>query len=162
MRRSRCTSALLLGRSSLRGNPAIELIHQAHGINLIHSSMLRTGPWSDSRPPIASKGTERIIHSPINLPPNEPLIQCHGRPNPQRAQGSRHLALRPSRITARKSQAHCSLLVYASLIVRVGLSLTSLGEYWMVNQILSRGLHNQDQECLEYTTSLMDKLERVT
>jgi len=34
------------------------------------------------------------------------------------------------------------------------------GEYWIVNQILSKGLHNADQECLVYTTTLMDKLEQ--
>ncbi|EXJ56716.1 hypothetical protein A1O7_07060 [Cladophialophora yegresii CBS 114405] len=33
-------------------------------------------------------------------------------------------------------------------------------EYWMVNQILSKGLHNADQESLTYTTALMDKLEQ--
>ncbi|EXJ88323.1 hypothetical protein A1O1_05253 [Capronia coronata CBS 617.96] len=33
-------------------------------------------------------------------------------------------------------------------------------DYWIVNQILSKGLHNADQECLVYTTSLMDKLEQ--
>jgi vacuolar protein sorting-associated protein VTA1 len=36
-----------------------------------------------------------------------------------------------------------------------------LGDYWIVNQILSKGLHNADQECLEYTTHMMDKLEKV-
>ncbi|KIW23078.1 hypothetical protein, variant 1 [Cladophialophora immunda] len=33
-------------------------------------------------------------------------------------------------------------------------------EYWIVNQILSKGLHNADQESLVYTTTLMDKLEK--
>ncbi|KIW87650.1 uncharacterized protein Z519_11624 [Cladophialophora bantiana CBS 173.52] len=33
-------------------------------------------------------------------------------------------------------------------------------EYWIVNQILSKGLHNADQESLAYTTTLMDKLEQ--
>ena len=37
----------------------------------------------------------------------------------------------------------------------------SLGEYWIVNQILSKGLHNADQESLAYTTTVMDKLEQV-
>ncbi|EER43288.1 conserved hypothetical protein [Histoplasma capsulatum var. duboisii H88] len=32
--------------------------------------------------------------------------------------------------------------------------------YWTVNQILSKGLHNTDGECLKYTTDLMDKLEK--
>ena len=35
------------------------------------------------------------------------------------------------------------------------------GEYWIVNQILSKGLHNADQESLIYTTTLMDKLEQA-
>ena len=35
------------------------------------------------------------------------------------------------------------------------------GEYWIVNQILSKGLHNGDNETLQYTTTLMDKLEQV-
>ncbi|KAI9700514.1 MAG: hypothetical protein M1820_006813 [Bogoriella megaspora] len=33
--------------------------------------------------------------------------------------------------------------------------------YWIVQQILSKGLHTQDQACTEYTTNLMDKLEQV-
>jgi vacuolar protein sorting-associated protein VTA1 len=40
--------------------------------------------------------------------------------------------------------------------------LISAGEYWIVNQILSRGLHNGDNETLQYTTTLMDKLEQVS
>ncbi|CZT08462.1 uncharacterized protein RAG0_13535 [Rhynchosporium agropyri] len=34
-------------------------------------------------------------------------------------------------------------------------------EYWIVNQILEKGLHNGDDETLQYTTSLMDKLEQI-
>ncbi|KAG0651928.1 vacuolar sorting-associated [Hyphodiscus hymeniophilus] len=34
-------------------------------------------------------------------------------------------------------------------------------EYWIVNQILSKGLHNGDNETLTYTTTLMDKLEQI-
>ncbi|KAF2230739.1 DUF605-domain-containing protein [Viridothelium virens] len=33
--------------------------------------------------------------------------------------------------------------------------------YWIVQQILSRSLHTQDNDCLAYTTNLMDKLEQV-
>ncbi|KXJ96198.1 Vta1 like-domain-containing protein [Microdochium bolleyi] len=33
--------------------------------------------------------------------------------------------------------------------------------YYAVNQILGKGLHNADQACLEFTTSLMDKLEQT-
>ncbi|KAL8942390.1 MAG: hypothetical protein Q9211_001403 [Gyalolechia sp. 1 TL-2023] len=32
--------------------------------------------------------------------------------------------------------------------------------YWIVNQLISRGLHNADDDCIRYTTDLMDKLER--
>ncbi|KAL9005211.1 MAG: hypothetical protein Q9188_002010 [Gyalolechia gomerana] len=33
--------------------------------------------------------------------------------------------------------------------------------YWIVNQLISRGLHNVDDDCTRYTTDLMDKLEKV-
>ena len=36
-----------------------------------------------------------------------------------------------------------------------------LGYYWIVNQILSKGLHKGDTESSAYTTMLMDKLEKV-
>lgn len=36
-----------------------------------------------------------------------------------------------------------------------------LGNYWIVNQLISKGLHNVDDECTRYTTDLVDKLERV-
>lgn len=39
--------------------------------------------------------------------------------------------------------------------------LMNRGEYWIVNQILAKGLHNGDAETLQYTTTLMDKLEQV-
>ena len=35
------------------------------------------------------------------------------------------------------------------------------GNYWIVNQILSKGLHNTDDECMTFTMNLMDKLEQV-
>ena len=35
------------------------------------------------------------------------------------------------------------------------------GEYFIVQQILTKGLHNADQECKEYTSNLMDKLEQI-
>ncbi|CAL3972055.1 unnamed protein product [Diplocarpon coronariae] len=34
-------------------------------------------------------------------------------------------------------------------------------EYWIVNQILAKGLHNGDADTLQYTTTLMDKLEQI-
>ncbi|KAM7216570.1 vacuolar protein sorting-associated protein vts1 [Rhypophila decipiens] len=34
-------------------------------------------------------------------------------------------------------------------------------EYWVVNQILAKSLHNTDQEVLAYTMNLMDKLEQT-
>lgn len=33
--------------------------------------------------------------------------------------------------------------------------------YWIVQQILAKGLHDKDQESLIYTTSIMDQLEKV-
>ncbi|KAI0466674.1 Vta1 like-domain-containing protein [Xylaria cf. heliscus] len=33
--------------------------------------------------------------------------------------------------------------------------------YWVVQQILSKQLHNTDGECLQYTTTVMDKLEQM-
>ncbi|KAL8959912.1 MAG: hypothetical protein Q9193_003302 [Seirophora villosa] len=33
--------------------------------------------------------------------------------------------------------------------------------YWIVNQLISRGLHNVDDDCTQYTTELMDKLEKT-
>ncbi|KAI4266788.1 MAG: hypothetical protein L6R38_008548 [Xanthoria sp. 2 TBL-2021] len=33
--------------------------------------------------------------------------------------------------------------------------------YWIVNQLISKGLHNVDDECTRYTTDLVDKLERI-
>ncbi|KAI0127118.1 Vta1 like-domain-containing protein [Xylariales sp. AK1849] len=34
-------------------------------------------------------------------------------------------------------------------------------EYWVVNQILAKQLHQADEECLQYTMALMDKLEQT-
>ncbi|KAM7188448.1 vacuolar protein sorting-associated protein vts1 [Naviculisporaceae sp. PSN 640] len=34
-------------------------------------------------------------------------------------------------------------------------------EYWVVNQILAKSLHNSDQEVMTYTLALMDKLEQT-
>jgi vacuolar protein sorting-associated protein VTA1 len=39
--------------------------------------------------------------------------------------------------------------------------LIATGEYWIVNQVLSKGLHNRDNETLTYTSNLMDKLEQI-
>lgn len=36
-----------------------------------------------------------------------------------------------------------------------------LGDFYIVNQILTKGLHTTDAECTNYTTSLMDKLEEM-
>ncbi|KAK4957841.1 hypothetical protein LTR66_013208, partial [Elasticomyces elasticus] len=33
--------------------------------------------------------------------------------------------------------------------------------YYIVNQILNKGLHTANDECIAYTTTLMDKLERT-
>lgn len=34
-------------------------------------------------------------------------------------------------------------------------------EYYIVNQIIAKGLHTADEECMQYTTTLMDKLEQT-
>ncbi|KAI1491308.1 Vta1 like-domain-containing protein [Biscogniauxia mediterranea] len=34
-------------------------------------------------------------------------------------------------------------------------------QYWVVNQILAKQLHTVDQECLQFTTNMMDKLEQT-
>ena len=36
-----------------------------------------------------------------------------------------------------------------------------IGDYHIVNQILSKGLHTADDESMAYTTALMDKLEQI-
>ena len=36
-----------------------------------------------------------------------------------------------------------------------------LGYYWILDQIIAKGLHNTDNECKTYTTNLMDKLEQM-
>ncbi|KAF6809063.1 vacuolar protein sorting-associated protein vta1 like protein [Colletotrichum sojae] len=41
-------------------------------------------------------------------------------------------------------------------------AITYWCEYWVINQILAKQLHNVDEESLAYTTNLMDRLERVS
>jgi hypothetical protein len=36
------------------------------------------------------------------------------------------------------------------------------GNFHIVNQIIERGLHNSDDEIMQYTTNLVDKLEQVS
>ncbi|WYZ44663.1 hypothetical protein EsH8_VII_001099 [Colletotrichum jinshuiense] len=40
-------------------------------------------------------------------------------------------------------------------------AITYWCEYWVVNQILAKQLHNADDESLSYTTNLMDRLEKT-
>ncbi|KAL2756718.1 hypothetical protein ACRALDRAFT_2041337 [Sodiomyces alcalophilus JCM 7366] len=40
-------------------------------------------------------------------------------------------------------------------------AITYWCEYWVVNQILSKQLHTTDEESLNYTTNLMDRLEKT-
>lgn len=47
------------------------------------------------------------------------------------------------------------------LLLRVLIFSYVAGNYWVVNQIISKGLHNSDDETVQFTTSLMDKLEQV-
>lgn len=37
----------------------------------------------------------------------------------------------------------------------------STGNYWIVQQIIAKGLHQADDDCKTYTMNLMDKLEQV-
>ena len=53
----------------------------------------------------------------------------------------------------------CTHSVHASGIG--SLTTTSIGEYWILNQIISKGLANSDDECMQYSMALMDKLEKV-
>jgi vacuolar protein sorting-associated protein VTA1 len=34
------------------------------------------------------------------------------------------------------------------------------GNFYVVNLILAKGLHTESEECMNYTTTLMDKLEK--
>jgi vacuolar protein sorting-associated protein VTA1 len=34
------------------------------------------------------------------------------------------------------------------------------GNYFIINQILNKGLHTESDECMAYTTTLMDRLEK--
>ena len=34
--------------------------------------------------------------------------------------------------------------------------------YWIVQQIVTKGFHKANEECMNYTTHLMDKLEEVS
>ena len=39
--------------------------------------------------------------------------------------------------------------------------VSCLGNFWIVNQIIERGLHTSDEDIKLYTTNLVDKLEQV-
>lgn len=47
----------------------------------------------------------------------------------------------------------CLVVVLTILIV--------VGEYYIIKKILDKGLHTNDDECMTYTTTLMDKLEET-
>jgi hypothetical protein len=84
----------------------------------------------------------------------------NGDPYSRQAEGSRPHAIYRESCPARESEACHGVLVYAAPL-QTRQKLISTGEYWIVNQILSKGLHNGDNETLQYTTTLMDKLEQV-
>jgi vacuolar protein sorting-associated protein VTA1 len=46
-------------------------------------------------------------------------------------------------------------------LVQTAISNLVSGNYWVVDQILSKGLHSSDAESMKYTTNLMDTLEQV-
>lgn len=59
-------------------------------------------------------------------------------------------------------EAYNGLLVYVLRIAFEGMAGPNIvGEYWAVNQILAKQLHTTDEDILNYTTNLMDKLEQV-
>ena len=39
---------------------------------------------------------------------------------------------------------------------------SAIGYYWIIEQILNKGLQKADNDCMSYTTNLMDKLEQVS
>jgi len=70
--------------------------------------------------------------------------------------------MRDQGCTAPDREAYHRVLVYARPPLATAMSMLTLpGEYWVVNQILAKQLHNTDADVLRYTTNLMDKLEQV-
>ena len=52
------------------------------------------------------------------------------------------------------------MYVYTILDKATIVDVRSLGYYYIVDQILVKGLHTASDECMNYTTALMDKLEQ--
>lgn len=104
------------------------------------------------------------------LPPRRSRRRSHGRTDPRQPATGRYHEIHQSRKPATAAQTCRNLLVYvrASPSVLHGRRMpldtdrTHVGEYWVVNQILAKGLHNVDDESLSYTTNLMDRLEQVS
>lgn len=55
----------------------------------------------------------------------------------------------------------CWFSPFFSVVTLANTITIDAGNYWVVNQIISKGLHSTDAESTQYTTDLMDKLERV-
>jgi len=61
-------------------------------------------------------------------------------------------------------QTHYRILVYVLCQVSPHVFrrlLTVVGEYFVVNQILAKGLHLTDDDLMRYTTTIVEKLEEV-
>ncbi|KAL8909812.1 MAG: hypothetical protein Q9171_004869 [Xanthocarpia ochracea] len=63
--------------------------------------------------------------------------------------------------TALKSADIARFAQRAAQVERAKPSIAYWCNYWIVNQLISKGLHSVDDECTRYTTDLMDKLERI-
>ncbi|KAI1076201.1 DUF605-domain-containing protein [Whalleya microplaca] len=67
-----------------------------------------------------------------------------------------------SSIPAKLKQAGITpFIVRATQLEAAKPVITYWCQYWVVNQILAKQLHTADQECLQFTTNLMDKLEQM-
>lgn len=63
---------------------------------------------------------------------------------------------------ARDNGSSHSVLVYGYILQsRYGILRIFSGNYWIVNQILAKNLHNANDENMMYTVHLMDQLEKV-
>ncbi len=99
----------------------------------------------------------QVFHEPFRTPSSEQ----DGNSSTCCSQGRRYLEVRVESSAAGASETYHLILVYDDSQSIQRIADPRKGSYWIVNQILSKGLHNVDQECLTFTTTLMDKLEQV-
>ena len=111
-------------------------------------------PWLEESPV-----TECLFSSPFHFSLHS---HRHGRPASREAQSCRHSALRPSCKPARQIQTCNRVLVWVHKpILSRTYSKTTLGRYQALNQILAKSLQNEDRDCMEFATKLMDTVEAV-